>query len=54
MPNEVGCTLAISADGDDELVEAAVQHAIAIHGHRDGPELREGLRGAIHEGAAPA
>jgi predicted small metal-binding protein len=43
-PSESGCTIAISADSDDELVEAAAQHAVQVHGHQDGPELRDASR----------
>ena len=45
-PNEVGCTLAISGE-PGELVAAATQHAVTVHGHADTPELREQLRGAL-------
>jgi predicted small metal-binding protein len=45
------CTIAISADGDDELVEAAVQHAVAVHKHADSPELRTSLRSILKEGS---
>jgi len=45
-PNDVGCTLAISGE-PDELVSAAAQHAVAVHGHADGQELREQLRGLL-------
>jgi predicted small metal-binding protein len=34
-PSESKCTLALSADSDDELLEAAVQHAVTVHGHED-------------------
>jgi predicted small metal-binding protein len=50
MPSEMNCTIAISADSEDELVEAAAQHAVAVHGHQDTPELREQLRNGVHEG----
>ena len=33
--------VAISADTAKELIDAAVQHAVAVHGHTDRPELRE-------------
>lgn len=46
FPNDVGCTLAISGE-PDELVSAAAQHAVAVHGHADTPELREQLRGLL-------
>lgn len=42
-PSEMNCTLAISADTKKELLEAAVQHAVAVHGHRDSPQLRDEL-----------
>lgn len=42
-PSESGCTLAIAGE-EDEVVAAAVQHAVAVHGHEDGPELRSWLR----------
>jgi predicted small metal-binding protein len=45
----MSCTIAISADSDDELVEAAAQHAIYVHKHADAPELRTMLRSAVKE-----
>jgi predicted small metal-binding protein len=42
-PSEMNCTVAISADNKEELVNAAVQHAVAVHGHQDSPQLREEL-----------
>jgi Protein of unknown function (DUF1059) len=45
-PNEVGCTLAITGE-PDELVAAASQHAVTVHGHDDAPELREQMRGLL-------
>ncbi|WP_456763291.1 DUF1059 domain-containing protein [Bradyrhizobium sp. USDA 4011] len=42
-PSEMNCTIAISADTQKELLEAAVQHAVAVHGHHDSPELRHEL-----------
>ena len=44
LPSEMNCTLAIAADSEDELVEAAVQHAVAVHSHADTAELRDMLR----------
>jgi hypothetical protein len=46
VPNDVGCTLAISGE-PDELVTAAAQHAVAVHGHSDTPQLREQLTGLL-------
>lgn len=53
FPSEMNCTVAISADSEAELLEAAVQHAVAVHQHRDSPDLREQLRGTIRDGTPP-
>ena len=53
VPSESNCTVAISADSADELLEAAVQHAVTVHRHEDTPELREMIRGAIKDGTPP-
>jgi predicted small metal-binding protein len=42
-PSESNCTVAISADSKPELVDAAVQHAVTVHGHHDSAQLREQL-----------
>lgn len=42
-PSESGCTLRIEG-AEDEVLDAAVNHAIAKHGHSDTPELREEIR----------
>jgi predicted small metal-binding protein len=43
------CTVAISADTDDEVLETAVQHGITAHGMQDSPDLRKELRTWIKE-----
>jgi predicted small metal-binding protein len=45
------CTVAISADSDDELLEAAVQHVIAVHSMEDSPDLRKELKTMLKEGS---
>ena len=50
MPSEMNCTVAISADTEEEVLDAAVQHAVSVHSHEDTPELREMVRSGIHEG----
>jgi len=52
-PSEMNCTLALSADNEDELLEAAVQHAITVHGHEDTPDLRTMIRTAMRDGTPP-
>lgn len=54
FPSEMNCTVAISADSEKELMEIAVQHAVAVHGHKDTPEFRAQLKKAIKEGVTPA
>jgi predicted small metal-binding protein len=44
------CSVAISADSEDEVIEAAVRHAEDVHGYEDTPELRDQLKSAIKEG----
>lgn len=46
VPSESGCTLAISGE-EDEVLRAAVAHAIEVHGHTDNAELREGIRSGL-------
>lgn len=43
------CSVALSADNEDELIDAAVQHAVQVHGHQDTPEFRQDLRKLAHE-----
>lgn len=47
----MNCSIAISADSDDELVEAAAQHAVAVHKHADSRELRASLLSIVKEGS---
>lgn len=52
-PSEMNCSVALAADSDDELLEAAVQHAVAVHKHSDTPELRTQLKSMFHDGTPP-
>lgn len=54
FPSETKCSIAISSDTESELINAAVQHAVAVHGHRDTPEFRSQIRTAIRDGNPPA
>lgn len=53
FPSDINCTVALSADSENELLEVAVQHAVATHGHKDSPELRNMLRSAMKDGTPP-
>ncbi len=49
-PGKVKCTLALSADTEEELLEAAVQHSITVHGQKDTPEFRAENRNGFKQG----
>ena len=53
FPSEMNCSVALSADSENELLEAAVQHAVAVHKHADSPELRSQLKALFHDGTPP-
>jgi predicted small metal-binding protein len=43
FPSDSNCSLTIIGD-EDEVMEAAVQHAVSVHGHEDSQELRDQTR----------
>lgn len=47
-PSEKNCTLRISGT-EDEVLEAATAHAVAVHGHTDTAEFRDQLRGILKD-----
>jgi predicted small metal-binding protein len=47
-PSEIGCTLTIAGQ-EEEVLDAAVAHAVAKHGHEDTPELRDALRASLQD-----
>jgi predicted small metal-binding protein len=53
-PSESNCTVAISADTKEELLEAAVEHAVKVHGHEDTPEFREQIFSGLKKGTPSA
>lgn len=52
-PSEMNCSVALSANSEAELLDAAAQHAVAVHKHQDSKELRDHLRAAIKPGMPP-
>jgi plasmid stability protein len=44
--SDAGCTLTIIGR-EEEVIDAAVAHAVAAHGHSDSPELRDQLRALL-------
>jgi predicted small metal-binding protein len=47
-PSEKNCSLRISGT-EEEVLDAATQHAVRSHGHKDSPELREQLRSMLKD-----
>lgn len=41
------CTVEISAENAEELIEAVIEHAYACHAEEDTPALREQIRGSF-------
>jgi len=42
-PSETDCSLTIIGE-EEEVVQAAAEHAASVHGHEDTPEMREQMR----------
>jgi hypothetical protein len=53
FPGDIKCTVALCADTPKELLEAAVQHAVAVHGYKDSPELRKEIKSCFRDGTPP-
>ena len=49
-PSEKGCTLKMSGT-EQEVLDAAVQHAVSAHGHTDPTELRQQLKSILKDEA---
>jgi predicted small metal-binding protein len=47
-PSVSGCTLTISGE-EEEVVRAAVEHAVSVHEHTDTPELRQMVRESLED-----
>ena len=47
-PSEKNCSLKISGT-EDEVLDAAVQHAISAHGHEKTPELRDQIKSMLKD-----
>jgi predicted small metal-binding protein len=47
-PSDKNCSLNISGR-EDEVLEAAVQHAVSAHGHKSSPELRQQIKSMLKD-----
>ena len=46
FPSESDCSLTIIGD-EDEVIRAAAEHSVSVHGHEDTPEFREQIKGFL-------
>ena len=53
-PGDVKCTVALSADSEEELMEAVVQHAKTVHKYEITPEFKDKIRKGMKAGIPPA
>jgi predicted small metal-binding protein len=49
-PSEKNCSLKISGT-EEEVLDAAVQHAVSAHGHKNSSELRDQLKSMLKDGS---
>lgn len=49
-PSESNCSLLIAGE-EDEVVRAATQHVVDVHGHEDTAQLRDEIRRGLHDSA---
>jgi len=47
-PSEKNCSLKLSGT-QQEVLDAAVQHAVSAHGHEETPELREQIQSMLKD-----
>jgi predicted small metal-binding protein len=47
-PSEKNCSLKISG-AENEVLDAAVAHAVSAHGHQKSPELREQIKSMLKD-----
>lgn len=44
LPGDEKCSATLTADSEEELLEAVLHHAITVHGYTNTPEFRENVR----------
>jgi len=47
-PSEKNCSLKMSGP-EEEVLDAAVQHAVSAHGHENSPELRDQIKSMLKD-----
>ncbi len=49
-PGDIRCSVVLSADSEEELLEAAMQHLTAVHKYEDSSAVREAIRKGMTDG----
>jgi predicted small metal-binding protein len=47
-PSEKNCSLKVSGT-EEEVLDAAMQHAVSAHGHENSPELRAQIKSMLKD-----
>jgi len=47
-PSEMNCSLTIAGE-EEEVVRAATEHAVSVHGHANDPELSDQIRATLKD-----
>jgi len=47
-PSESNCSLRLEGT-EEEVIEAATQHAVTVHGHTNSPDLREKIKTLLQD-----
>ena len=53
FPSDKHCSVAISADSEEELMQSVIEHAVSVHHYVDSPKLRQELRQMFRDGTPP-
>ncbi len=53
-PSDVNCSVALSANSKEELLQAVLQHGTTVHHYEDTPAFREEIMQGFKQGAPPA
>ncbi len=48
FPSDSNCSLTIIGE-EEEVVRAAAEHSVSVHGHEDSDELREQIKGMLED-----
>ena len=53
-PSDIKCSVALSADTKEELLDVVVQHGEKVHGYKDTPDFRENIVKEFKKGTPQA